>query len=741
MPTKRRTLLLSAALLAASAPASALQDGGGSWPHWRGPNRDAISTESDWSPEGAAEPLWALDVGLGYSCVSIADGSLYTLGFDEAGETDRLFCLDPKTGEERWRHEWPAKVHANFHGGGTLTTPSILGERLYVINRFGLGLCLDRTSGEVVWERDYAEELELELTFHGFSASPMLIDGGLFLVFGDVLVRCDPANGDVVWRVGSPGDGGYSNLSPFEWNGRPVFAMYAGTGLVIYDRENGDEHARFAWKPTGGGVNCCTPIVVGDRVFISSAYNLGSAYLLLVDGAEPELLWMDKMFRNKVCSCVLFEGHIYGFDGSMLKCIDLEGREKWRVRGLGMGTPALAGGKLLVLSSKGDLIIAEASPEGFEPLSKRRVLEEGVYWTPPVLLDGLIYCRNSLGRLVCLDHRTGAAGASVAASTDAPDAEAPAAEALFARHVELTGGELRRARKSVHLEGEIEITGAGITRSPMEIRRMAPDLWHLQYSLGPYGTVQRGFDGTVGWVLDPFYGNELVEGDALLEMKQTLPFLHGIDWRGEYDSLAAPMRASFGNRDCWEVAAVTKGGTQRKVYFDVETGRLVGRNAPTEALIVHSDWRVFDGVELPGKTTRLIPDTGAEETYFVTKATWDTVALDAFEYPPEVVKMLRTPEEVEADARRLREAYGTYFGSYRKDGGDSVWRFHADAGELTVDTPDQGPFTLSEPDADGRFTLPYPGMWVVFETDAEGDVTGLVFHGPQGEQRLLRQED
>ena len=103
--------------------------------------------------------------------------------------------------------------------------------------------------------------------------------------------------------------------------------------------------------------------------------------------------------------CTLFEGHLYGFDESMLKCIDLEGNEAWRERGLGKGSVAVAGGRLIVVSSKGELIVATASPEGFEELSRKKVLDGGEYWTTPVLLNGLIYVRNSLGDLTCLDHR------------------------------------------------------------------------------------------------------------------------------------------------------------------------------------------------------------------------------------------------------------------------------------------------------------------------------------------------
>ena len=97
-------------------------------------------------------------------------------------------------------------------------------------------------------------------------------------------------------------------------------------------------------------------------------------------------------------------------------------------------------------------------------------------------------------------------------------------------------------------------------------------------------------------------------------------------------------------------------------------------------------------------------------------------------------------EEVEAEAARLRETYGAYLGSYRGDEG-AAWKMVVANGELTIETAAQGSFALAEPDADGRFALPFPGMAVTFDMDAEGAVTVLVFHGPEGEQRMQRTED
>ena len=112
-----------------------------------------------------------------------------------------------------------------------------------------------------------------------------------------------------------------------------------------------------------------------------------------------------RRLRNKVTGVYHHEGHLYGFDESILKCFDLEGNERWRVRGLGMGALSIAGDRLLVLTSRGELVVAEATPDEFRELTRTDVLAGGDYWTLPVIVDGLVYVRNSLGDLACLDHR------------------------------------------------------------------------------------------------------------------------------------------------------------------------------------------------------------------------------------------------------------------------------------------------------------------------------------------------
>lgn len=390
------------AIVATGATRRASADGG-DWPQWRGPERDGISRETDWVAEGNPDSVWEKSVGLGYSTVSIRDGLLYTLGYDRDTGLDVVWCLDAETGEEIWTHTYPSKIWAQMHSGGTLTTPSIDGDVVYTTNREGRVFCFDAKDGEVLWERHLVEEYEMPHPKWGFGASPLVLDDMIVLNMGNV-IAVDKESGETLWKSEQNYGDAYSTPQAFELDGRGCLAVFASRGLAILEREKGAQLQFHEWR-TRYDINAATPIVIGDKVFISSGMNRGCA-LIEVDGDAPKVVWENKSMCNKMSGCVLVDGHLYGFDDrNMLKCMDLDGEEKWRQRGLGLGALLAAGDRLIVMSSKGELVVAEATPEGYQELSRTKILDGGVYWTTPVLSNGRIYCRNSMGELVCRDHR------------------------------------------------------------------------------------------------------------------------------------------------------------------------------------------------------------------------------------------------------------------------------------------------------------------------------------------------
>ncbi len=392
----RISALIGATLLVAGTSAVA-ED----WPQWRGPDGTNVSNESLWSPEGRDEPVWRANVGLGYSSFAIRDGRAITIGHADGEDRDTVYCFDAITGEEIWTHSYPCERHNLYHIGGAQSTPTIDGDHVYVLNREGDFKCLTFESGDVVWERDLKGDYGLEYPVWMFSASPLIRGDQVIVNVGKVLCL-DKMTGVEIWASRDTGHA-YSTPVMMDAHGKSNMLVFNGDGLVVLDPANGEVRSVFPWV-TDNDVNAATPVVLGNRIFISSGYNHGCAMVELTpDGLEK--VWESKVMRTHMSGAVLFEGNLYGFDDSTLKCIDPDGNELWRKRGLGKGALMIADGKLIVLSSKGDLIIAEASPDGFEQLTKTRVLKGGVYWTSPVLANGLIYCRNSEGEIVCRDHR------------------------------------------------------------------------------------------------------------------------------------------------------------------------------------------------------------------------------------------------------------------------------------------------------------------------------------------------
>lgn len=654
------------------------------WPQFGGPERSGVVTESEWTPVGVKEPLWRANVGLGYSCPSIVGSRLVTMGYDAEAELDHVLCLDAETGVELWDHSYEATDDPSYHGGGTLTTPTIVGGIVYTVNRLGRAFALELETGETLWERDYRSELDLQTTFHGFCASPVIVGDRIIYVFGGVAVSAERGGGDVQWRTEDHGDGAYTNPTVLELRGRTLVAVMLGQILFVLDLANGEVVHRLDWPLRGNSVHVAQPLAIGERLLISTAYGKGAGMLRLGDEVEPEVLWTSRRLRNKVTGLYLHDGHVFGFDESMLKCFDLEGDEKWRVRGLGMGALSIAGGRLLILSSGGELIVAEATPEEFRELSRREALDGGSYWSMPVLSGGRIYIRNSLGDLACLDHRT-ASDAGVAEVELGP---APSAVDLFAAHSRAVGGEEIRRAPGLRLDGDWEILGRGMTRTPSTLVLGPPNRWRLGLNSGQ---LVHTFDGDRGWEhknggLRLFDEAEAKDAPRIM----ALSALFAPDCPDVARTSPAPV--TFAGSSCWRVDSTLQsdGGKGEKPramrhYFEVATGRLVGREGDDSSTMVFKGAIEVDNARIPEVVVIYRTGSGQEESFYVSSGEWVAPDDDAFERPAGLQRLLRTPEQRAKDTIELRERYAKELGVYRpheEDGPDEDLSIAVDDGDL-----------------------------------------------------------
>lgn len=376
-----------------------------SWPQWDGPQRSGISTETAWSSEGKAEDLWRVELGLGYSTVSVQDGRLFTMGYDKESGLDTIWCLDALSGEVEWKHSYPSKIWDRAHEGGTVNTPSVDGDVVYSLNREGNLFCLEAATGKVLWHNFLMAEGNdngLEYPSWGFSASPLVVGDELFLNCGRIL-SIDKKTGKVKWKSGDYGHA-YGTPIAFQREDKALIATLNGTSVGVVSQADGSEVYSLEFGGKSRGVNAATPILIDDSLFVSSGTLPSGARLAFGDG-ELVPVWQNREMVNSFSGCVKVGTHLYGFDGRILKCIDLDGESKWLERGIGNGAVLAAADRLLVMGGTGELIVAKATPEKFEELSRVALFEEGRYWTKPILVNGIVYCRSSKGSLVARDHR------------------------------------------------------------------------------------------------------------------------------------------------------------------------------------------------------------------------------------------------------------------------------------------------------------------------------------------------
>jgi len=354
-----------------------------SWSHWRGPNRDGISAETDWDPEalaGGPRLLWSKIIGMGYSNVAIAAGRLYTMARNKDGEC--VLCLNADTGEEIWRYKTGERKLPQ-------PTPAIDGKHLYALTYDAVLVCLKRERGRLVWSRNLIKEFDARKPDYGYGTSPV-VEGDLVLVnMNDTGIALNKLTGKVVWE-GKLCD--ISKRQPHSY-ATPVFHDHDGRRLTLIFSRTG---------------------LFDDKVFISSSEMDFRSAVLDISGDEPELVWENHDMANHFSSCVYIDGYLYGVDGDYhysikkctLRCVDAKtGELMWEVPTGGASLTA-ADGKLIVLTTKGTLHIAEATPTAYVEISSCQLPKETMihwWWTPPVLCGGKIYCRNYIGDLLCID--------------------------------------------------------------------------------------------------------------------------------------------------------------------------------------------------------------------------------------------------------------------------------------------------------------------------------------------------
>ena len=423
----RTTLSLVGGSLFAAAGLSA-QTAPVEWAKFRGPNNDGTVPApkvANWQ-SARLKTLWKTETPTGFSSFAVAGGKAFTI---VTGETDGntgevLVALDVRTGKEAWRK--PLSIIGKYDGGGDAgtpdnkggdgprSTPVVNGDKVYAIDA-NLGVfCFDAASGKPVWSRDVMKEnAGVQIKWQN-AASPV-IDGGVLLLCGggpgQALLGLNKDTGAVVWKGE---DDKMTHATPVIANIHGVHQciFFTQTGLVAVTPADGKVlwRAEFPFKVS----TAASPVVFEDIVYCSAGYGVGAgAFKISQSGGRlsASALWRrENECFNHWSTPVVKDGYLYGmfsfkeYGSGPLACVDIRtGKDLWKQPGFGPGQVILAGDKVIALSDKGEVVVAEANPEKYLELKRDDVLD-GKVWSYPVLAYDRLFARST-EQGVCVEIR------------------------------------------------------------------------------------------------------------------------------------------------------------------------------------------------------------------------------------------------------------------------------------------------------------------------------------------------
>jgi len=386
------------------------------WPHRRGPNHDAVSAETElaesWPPQGPPV-LWMREIGVGYSGFVAVEDCVFTQS--QSLSEQMILCLDADNGEEIWRrrYDWPHDPAGMYPG--PRATPTWYGGCVYYAGPKGRVGCLDAVDGRPIWQVNVNDKFGGRGTDFGYCCSPTIEDDLVVMPVGGrgaSMVALDAFDGTTVWQSGDE-PASYCSAIPITVAGRRHVVGFLQNAIGLFDLKTG----RIAWQEKcsqGYDEHASAPLYEEPFLMVASPFRKGAECYRLEAGAaedtpslKVESQWFSRQMSHDTASGVVCEGHVYGFDlrdvqakahrpsRGTFKCMELAtGKVVWESELPGHSTVLLADGKLYLFNDQGELILARASPSGYEELARTEVFSGEICWTAPALHRGRLYLRS-----------------------------------------------------------------------------------------------------------------------------------------------------------------------------------------------------------------------------------------------------------------------------------------------------------------------------------------------------------
>lgn len=384
------------------------------WPQWQGPNRDAISAETgllaEWPPAGPPLVWKAQGLGGGYSMTAIVAGRIYGMSYRDVDEV--VWALDEKDGKEIWTTRIALAKKVDW-GEGSRATPTVDGDRLYVLGVGGMLACLETATGKVQWQQDLAKDFGGQMPNWGFAESP-LVDGDMVVCTpggsGGTILALNKKTGATVWRTKDLKDTPcYSSIIKITIDGVPQYIQMTDQNVVGVASADG----RVLWRAARRGRVAVipTPIYQANHVYVTSGYGVGCNQFKITSengNFKAEEVYANRNMVNHHGGVLRIGEYLYGHsDSGGWTCQEFKtGNVAWKNGGVGKGSVTYADGRLYMRSegSKGTLALVEPTPDGYMEKGRFDQPDRSAKpsWPHPVIANGKLYLRDQ-GVLLCYD--------------------------------------------------------------------------------------------------------------------------------------------------------------------------------------------------------------------------------------------------------------------------------------------------------------------------------------------------
>lgn len=393
------------------------------WPQWGGPERDLVWRETDITnqlPEGELPRVWSAPVGAGYTGPAVAEGRVFVADRLADENVERMLAFSAESGELLWTHSYEAPYSISYPLGPR-ATPTVDGDRLYMLGAVGHLLCLDAASGDVVWQKHLPTDYGTKLPTWGMAASP-LVDGEQLIVLaggadGALVVSFDKHTGEELWRSLDDPEIGYCSPVILEFGGQRQLIVWHTQAISALDPADG----KLLWQvphAVKAGMSISTPRKHGCRLFVTSFFS-GA---LMIDvgkyGRSPRVLWQtgpnsteikNNTLHAVMCTPIFEADAIYGIGSyGELRCLDPEsGDILWETRkatGKGRWWNAFLiphENGTYICNEQGELILARLSRDGYQELGRSQLIEPTepiqrrmTVWSHPAFAMQSIFARN-----------------------------------------------------------------------------------------------------------------------------------------------------------------------------------------------------------------------------------------------------------------------------------------------------------------------------------------------------------